>query len=225
MGFQGYDGRSKGCGIVEYQNSMDAMNAINQLNNTILKGRPILVREDREEMPQGGGHMPPAYQPYGAAPDPMYGAAPDYGAAGYGYGATPYDPTMAAMSYGAPSYAAPHGGPPMGMRGGRPQLDGRDLASRQIHPSRAVPPKNPAGCQVVVHGIPFEYAWQELSDLMRTAGRVVHTDIMRDPDGRSKGYGTALFETPTDALNAIAKFHGTELQGRILTVKLDKFLQ
>jgi len=171
MGFQGYDGRSKGCGIVEYQNSMDAMNAINQLNNTvrcpagavpwtrvlrptclaqILKGRPILVREDREEMPQGGGHMPPAYQPYGAAPDPMYGAAPDYGAAGYGYGATPYDPTMAAMSYGAPSYAAPHGGPPMGMRGGRPQLDGRDLASRQIHPSRAVPPKNPAGCQVWV---------------------------------------------------------------------------
>jgi len=65
-------------------------------------------------------------------------------------------------------------------------------------------PFSAACAQVVVHGIPFEYAWQELSDLMRTAGRVVHTDIMRDPDGRSKGYGTALFETPTDALNAIA---------------------
>ena len=45
----GSDGRSKGCGIVEYGNSRDAADAMQRLNNTHLKGRQIFVREDREE--------------------------------------------------------------------------------------------------------------------------------------------------------------------------------
>lgn len=46
------DGRSKGCGIVVYQNPRDAARAIRELQNSELHGRPIFVREDRE---QGGG--------------------------------------------------------------------------------------------------------------------------------------------------------------------------
>ena len=47
------DGRSKGCGIVQYQRPQDAARAIRELQNTELNGRPIFVREDRE---QGGGY-------------------------------------------------------------------------------------------------------------------------------------------------------------------------
>lgn len=42
------DGRSKGCGIVEYATPSEARDAIIRLNNTELLGRPIHVREDRE---------------------------------------------------------------------------------------------------------------------------------------------------------------------------------
>merc|ERR1719384_2295901 len=45
-------GRSKGCGIVAYQNPLDAARAIRELQNSVLHGRPIFVREDRE---QSGG--------------------------------------------------------------------------------------------------------------------------------------------------------------------------
>lgn len=45
------DGHSKGCGLVVYQQSRDAARAIRELQNTTLNGRPIFVREDRE---QGG---------------------------------------------------------------------------------------------------------------------------------------------------------------------------
>jgi len=45
------DGQSKGCGIVIYQNVRDASRAIRELQNSLLHGRPIFVREDRE---QGG---------------------------------------------------------------------------------------------------------------------------------------------------------------------------
>uniref|UniRef100_A0A7S4IV91 RRM domain-containing protein n=1 Tax=Odontella aurita TaxID=265563 RepID=A0A7S4IV91_9STRA len=50
---QGEDGRSKGCGIVRYQRPQEASRAIRELQNTMLTGRPIFVREDRE---QGSHH-------------------------------------------------------------------------------------------------------------------------------------------------------------------------
>lgn len=48
-------GRSKGCGIVEFSNTQDAENAIEQLNDSDLDGRLIFVREDRVGGERGGG--------------------------------------------------------------------------------------------------------------------------------------------------------------------------
>lgn len=50
----GFDGRSKGCGIVEYATVEEANGAVESLNNTELMGRQIFVREDREEKKAGG---------------------------------------------------------------------------------------------------------------------------------------------------------------------------
>ncbi len=44
------------------------------------------------------------------------------------------------------------------------------------------------------------------------------------PDGRSKGWGVAAFATPGDAQAAIELLNGTELEGRIVSAKLDKFV-
>jgi len=44
----GEDGRSKGCAIVTYQNVREAERAIRELQDSVLDGRPIFVREDRE---------------------------------------------------------------------------------------------------------------------------------------------------------------------------------
>eukprot|EP00555_Chaetoceros_dichaeta_P015713 CAMPEP_0198258294 /NCGR_PEP_ID=MMETSP1447-20131203/7762_1 /TAXON_ID=420782 /ORGANISM="Chaetoceros dichaeta, Strain CCMP1751" /LENGTH=174 /DNA_ID=CAMNT_0043945381 /DNA_START=80 /DNA_END=601 /DNA_ORIENTATION=+ len=41
------DGRSKGCGIVEFENAEGASRAVLTLNDTDLLGRQIFVREDR----------------------------------------------------------------------------------------------------------------------------------------------------------------------------------
>jgi len=52
---QDENGRSKGCGIVRYQRPQDASRAIRELQNTMLNGRPIFVREDREQHHHRGG--------------------------------------------------------------------------------------------------------------------------------------------------------------------------
>ena len=41
--------RSKGCGIVEYESASAAKAAIESLNHSMLDGRQVIVREDREE--------------------------------------------------------------------------------------------------------------------------------------------------------------------------------
>ena len=52
---QDRDGRSKGCGIVEFTTVEGAQDAIEKLTDTELKGRKIFVREDREDGKRGGG--------------------------------------------------------------------------------------------------------------------------------------------------------------------------
>jgi RNA recognition motif-containing protein len=57
------NGRSKGCGIVEYATEEEAQEAIINLTDTELKGRMIFVREDRETSSgtfhgAGGSHHP-----------------------------------------------------------------------------------------------------------------------------------------------------------------------
>eukprot|EP00573_Skeletonema_grethae_P012205 CAMPEP_0201694680 /NCGR_PEP_ID=MMETSP0578-20130828/6854_1 /ASSEMBLY_ACC=CAM_ASM_000663 /TAXON_ID=267565 /ORGANISM="Skeletonema grethea, Strain CCMP 1804" /LENGTH=209 /DNA_ID=CAMNT_0048180385 /DNA_START=108 /DNA_END=737 /DNA_ORIENTATION=+ len=54
------DGRSKGCGIVEFSTVEGAQDAIEKLTDTELKGRKIFVREDREDGKRGGGGAPRA---------------------------------------------------------------------------------------------------------------------------------------------------------------------
>jgi len=53
---RGPDKRSKGCGIVEFETKEDAQKAIDEKNDSMLQGRKIFVREDREdrELKEGG---------------------------------------------------------------------------------------------------------------------------------------------------------------------------
>lgn len=61
----------------------------------------------------------------------------------------------------------------------------------------------PVLAQIVVHGLPWSTEWQELKDLAKEHGDVVKADVMRRPDGKSRGFGTIVFKTPEDAQAAI----------------------
>jgi len=50
--FETYNGRSRGCALVEYETEEDAKNAIEKMNDTELEGRTIFVREDRDKKPK-----------------------------------------------------------------------------------------------------------------------------------------------------------------------------
>ena len=53
----GRDGRSRGCGVVEFDSAQAALAAMQSLNETELDGRQIFVREDRDT-PKPAGKAP-----------------------------------------------------------------------------------------------------------------------------------------------------------------------
>ena len=46
-----------------------------------------------------------------------------------------------------------------------------------------------------MQGLSFATEWQELKDLVRASGNVLRADVMKGPDGRSRGFGIVLFDT------------------------------
>ena len=147
------DGKSKGCGIIEFASAADAKRAIQRLNDHELNGRPIFVREDREAK----------------------GAGTFRGGAG-----------------------ARNNGNGSEQGGGR------------------------GGTKVYVGNLPFDTSWQTLKDFMRLAGKVLHADVPQRDDGKPKGFGLVEFENANFARRACETLNGAELDGRPLTVRMDK---
>ena len=74
-----------------------------------------------------------------------------------------------------------------------------------------------------MQGLPWAYTWKELKPLFEEYGDIERADVVIGRDGRSRGYGTVRFVSTAAAESAIAAKNGTELEGRALTVKLDRF--
>ncbi|CAK0784272.1 hypothetical protein CVIRNUC_007476 [Coccomyxa viridis] len=82
----------------------------------------------------------------------------------------------------------------------------------------------PSGLQVVVQGIPWAHTDEALAALFQDVGTVEQASVVYSKDGRSRGYGTVRFSSKEEAEKAIEDFNGTELEGRALAVKIDKFV-
>ncbi|KAI5968621.1 GBP2 [Candida theae] len=81
-----------------------------------------------------------------------------------------------------------------------------------------LPPSTP-GTEVFIGNLPFSINWQALKDIMRKAGSVVRADVRLDAQGRSRGFGTVVFDTAEEADAAVQMFQGYEIEGRKLDAR------
>ncbi|SCU97947.1 LAFA_0G14400g1_1 [Lachancea sp. 'fantastica'] len=75
------------------------------------------------------------------------------------------------------------------------------------------------GYEVFIANLPFSISWQSLKDLFKECGNPTRADIKLDRNGRSRGFGTVIYETQDEAQAALERFSGYELEGRILELK------
>ncbi|KAJ8326009.1 g-strand binding protein, variant 2 [Batrachochytrium dendrobatidis] len=189
------DGRSLGCGVVEYSSPDDAQRAIRELHDSNHMGRTLLVREDRE-----ADSRRPSGKTRSTNRDSNRGPDRDSGSDRYSRNdRTRYDDRS---SRG---------------RSGRSYRDNDDRDDR-----RRVEGRDDRDKKIFVGNLPFVVNWKDLKDLFRKVASVVRAEVFEDHDGRSKGVGTVEFETPQLARNAISMFDGYEWHGRRLEVREDR---
>lgn len=84
------------------------------------------------------------------------------------------------------------------------------------------PPAEPSGLQVVVHNLPWSCQWQQLKDHFKE-WRVERADVVYDAWSRSRGFGTVRFATKEDAVQACEKMNNSQIDGRTISVRIDRF--
>lgn len=245
------DGRSKGCGIVEYSTPEEAQKACETLNDTELNGRTIFVREDRETASGGGAIRSRGAGAYRGGTSVYVGnlayetswqdlkdhmrqagnvdqaniIMQDDGRS-KGCGIVVYqNPRDAARAIRELQNSELHGRP-IFVREDREQGGKRGGAFHRggDKPAAAATASSGAnnGCQLFVSNLSYETTWKELKDHFRQCGEVERVEVMEGPGGRKKGFGTVRFFNAKDAKSAIDRLNGVELQGRELAVRLDE---
>jgi RNA recognition motif-containing protein len=73
--------------------------------------------------------------------------------------------------------------------------------------------------KLYVSNLAFAISDSKLEELFGSVGQVVSAKVITDRDtGRSKGFGFVEMSTEEEAVNAIAKLNGTEVEGRSIGV-------
>ncbi|HNB71699.1 MAG TPA: RNA-binding protein [Acidobacteriota bacterium] len=73
--------------------------------------------------------------------------------------------------------------------------------------------------KLYVGNLSFKTVEEDLSQLFAQAGTVDSATVVVDREtGRSRGFGFVEMASKEDGMRAISQFHGTELDGRTLTV-------
>ena len=77
--------------------------------------------------------------------------------------------------------------------------------------------------RVFVGNLSWHVSWQDLKDHFKKSGHeVTRADVLKGPDGRSKGCGLVEFATIQGAQHAILTLNDTELHGRQIFVREDR---
>jgi RNA recognition motif-containing protein len=226
----GPDGRSKGCGIVEFHTAEDAQKAVEQLNDTELRGRQIFVREDREDQRQ---HQAAAPESKGRRVyvgnlswDVAWQDLKDHmrEAGEVVHAEVIREHTGRSKGCGIVEYATEEEARNAITTMTDTELQGRMIFVREDREtgagaSTAMNRNNPS---VYVWNLAPETTWQELKDHMRKAGNVDSATILPNTQGDSTSCGVVVYQRPQEAIRAIRELQHSELNGQTISIREDR---
>jgi len=246
------DGRSKGCGIVEFATEDGAKQAVLTLNDTELSGRQIFVREDREDR-SAGGFASGAGQRSGAAGGSRFSAGESAQTRRVYVGNLSWDVAWQDLKDHMRQAGEVVHAEVITEANGRSKgcgvvefatedeaqeavktLTDTDLKGRMIFVREDRETSSGAaggfyqggssrkGTSVYVWNLAYETSWQDLKDHMRQAGNVDQATILTNSEGRPMGCGVVVYQRPQEAARAIRELQNSELNGRPMYVREDR---
>ncbi|KAI8927483.1 hypothetical protein BC831DRAFT_452131 [Entophlyctis helioformis] len=213
-----HQGRSRGFGLVTMATPADARKAISAFNGTMWKGRQIEVREDRQAAPVHDGSFGHGGSGRNGGNGGQFQQRQQYQ---HGQGFQSQHARQA--SHQGHGNGSPVPADVSNTDATVPVQGHQHQQHQQQAPHPPVAAVSNIGRQLFIGNLPFSVQWQELKDLFRTMGTVVRADVAADIAGRSRGHGLIVMSTPEEALAAIDALNGTDMGGRVIEVRLDKY--
>lgn len=100
----------------------------------------------------------------------------------------------------------------------------RIISSLRQYPYQDITDINvPDKKRLFIGNLPYSIEWKDLKDYLRNAGDIQRVEIPMESNGQSKGFAIATFNNELDSLKAIEMFNGINFNGRLLTVRFDKY--
>ena len=190
--FEDEQGRSRGCGLVEFNDAASAQKAIEILHRYEFRNREMVVKEDLDcERDRCGRLILPGKNSGSGAGDERM-------ARGSGPPAPAHN--IHHRGFGDPGYGDHTG-----------QWNTYGL-STQFLESLGV--RGPLNHRIFVANLDYKVGEKKLEEIFRLAGKVLRVRLYTDSQGVSKGHGTVEFEHPVEAVQAISMFHDQKLYGR-----------
>ncbi|EFN89776.1 Myelin expression factor 2 [Harpegnathos saltator] len=104
-------------------------------------------------------------------------------------------------------------GPPRPQGGGRQNIT-QFLESLGIN--------GPLVTRVFVANLDYKVDEKKLLEVFKLAGKVLHVELGKDKDGKSRGFGVVEYDHPVESVQAISMLHNQQLFDRRMTVRLDR---
>lgn len=239
----GHDGRSKGCGVVEFATVEGAQKAVLNLNDTELHGRQIFVRKDREGRSSGGqGHHGGSHFSSGEKSqsrrvyvgnlswDVAWQDLKDHmrEAGEVVHAEVITEANGRSKGCGIVEYATEEEAQEAISTLTDTDLKGRMIFVREDRETSsgtfhgASGGQHRPGTSVYVWNLSYDTSWQGLKDHMRQAGNVDQATILTGSDGESIGCGVVVYQRPQEAARAIRELGNSELNGRPIYVREDR---
>eukprot|EP00668_Euglena_longa_P046070 GGOE01061754.1.p1 GENE.GGOE01061754.1~~GGOE01061754.1.p1 ORF type:complete len:336 (+),score=61.46 GGOE01061754.1:66-1073(+) len=239
--------RPSGGGIVEFATAEDAARAVRTLQDTVLDGRPIFLREDREDTSIGGSgrtgrvaRSPPRLAASNVAREVRYRVGTPVQP--LSVPESPFAELLDPYTYGQ-MYAQYADMMARGDRGAVVEERYAALRSASQRVNSVLPPAPLAGAApgsgrtrghpldvppgsgkvLYVGNLAYSVTWQDVEDVFHDRGfRNLRAEI-KEEGSRSKGAAVVRFDDPQDAARAISEMHDVVLQGRPMDVHYDRF--
>ncbi|EZA60316.1 Heterogeneous nuclear ribonucleoprotein M [Ooceraea biroi] len=78
------------------------------------------------------------------------------------------------------------------------------------------------GRKLVVKELDYKVDEKKLLEVFKLAGKVLHVELGKDKDGKSRGFGVVEYDHPVESVQAISMLHNQQLFDRRMTVRLDR---
>lgn len=246
---EGNNGRSRGCGLVEFSSETEAQRAISELTDIEVKGRKIFVREDR------GAVKPVASRPSAAAPaaketkevrkkerqprdlskvvivsnlplDATWQDLKDFMRSAGEVARSDVVPSTNGdnTAVGTVEFKLEEGVV------NALALNGTAFRGSEINVRVASEEDNDAATKAISRGkkvfvgqLAWSVAWQDLKDHFKPMGTILRADVATENGSRrSKGFGFIEFQNAEDAEKAIKELNDSVLHGRRIHVREDR---